>query len=79
MAETIDINKANAEELQRALQVSEECARMILDKREQLGGFTSWEQLKQVAGVDDALIESLSDAGMKVLVGRTPPRPKKVA
>ncbi|WP_437954611.1 helix-hairpin-helix domain-containing protein [Sorangium sp. So ce119] len=74
MAETIDINKASAEELQRALQVSEECARMILDRREQLGGFSSWEQLKQVAGIDDAMVESLKDGGFIRVDTGTPPR-----
>lgn len=74
MAEAIDINKANAEELQRALQVSEECARRILGRREQLGGFSSWEEVKQVAGVDDTMIESLKDSGFIVEKAFTPER-----
>ncbi|KYF71710.1 ComEA family DNA-binding protein [Sorangium cellulosum] len=79
MAETIDINKASAEELQQALQVSEECARRIVEKREQLGGFSSWEELKQVAGIDDAMVESLKDGGFKVWKGFVPPPSAKHA
>ncbi|WP_438014069.1 helix-hairpin-helix domain-containing protein [Sorangium sp. So ce315] len=76
MAETIDINKAGAEELRRALQVSEEHVRRILDRREQLGGFRSWEELKQVAGIDDVTVESLKDGGFIVIETGTPPRVK---
>lgn len=77
MAEPIDINHANAEELQRALQVSEECARKILDRREQLGGFSSWEQIKQVAGIDDGTLASLMDGGFVRMDTGTPlPRAK---
>ncbi|KYF59275.1 hypothetical protein BE08_06330 [Sorangium cellulosum] len=77
MAETIDINHANAEELQRALQVSEECARRILDRREQLGGFSSWEEIKQVAGIDDGTLASLMDGGFVMMDTGTPlPRAK---
>ncbi|KYF82577.1 hypothetical protein BE11_04180 [Sorangium cellulosum] len=77
MAEAIDINKASAEELQRTLQVNEECARRILDRREQLGGFTSWEEIKQVTGIDDATLESLKDGGFIFSdTGTPPPRAK---
>ncbi|WP_437630188.1 ComEA family DNA-binding protein [Sorangium sp. So ce854] len=76
MADTMDINRASAEELQRAFKVSEERARMILDRREQLGGFSSWEELKQVAGIDDVTVESLKDGGFIVVETGTPPRAK---
>lgn len=76
MANTMDINRASAEELQRALQVSEERAQKIIDKRAQLGGFSSWEELKQAAGIDDVTLESLKDGGFIVIETGTPPRVK---
>ncbi|XYH93502.1 ComEA family DNA-binding protein [Sorangium sp. So ce1128] len=79
MAEIDDINKANAAELQRAFQVSEERAQMILAKREELGGFSSWEEIQQVTGIDDATIERLKDAGFHVVVASTPSRSAKHA
>ncbi|WP_437730389.1 ComEA family DNA-binding protein [Sorangium sp. So ce1335] len=79
MTEAIDINKADAAELQRALQVSEECARRIVEKREQLGGFSSWEEIKQVAGIDDAMVESLKDGGFTVWKGFVAPPSAKHA
>ncbi|MGK3992500.1 ComEA family DNA-binding protein [Sorangium sp. So ce1024] len=72
----MDINRASAEELQRALQVSEERAQKIIDKRAQLGGFSSWEELKQAAGIDDVTLESLKDGGFIVIETGTPPRVK---
>ncbi|WP_437923630.1 helix-hairpin-helix domain-containing protein [Sorangium sp. So ce291] len=79
MAEIDDINKANAAELQQAFQVSEECAQTILARREELGGFSSWEEIQQVTGISDATIESLKDGGFRIRVGSTPYRPAKHA
>ncbi|WP_437826912.1 ComEA family DNA-binding protein [Sorangium sp. So ce1153] len=79
MAEINDINKASAAELQRAFQVSEERAQMILARREELGGFSSWEEIQQVTGISDETIESLKDAGFHVVVASTPFRPAKQA
>ncbi|WP_437752125.1 ComEA family DNA-binding protein [Sorangium sp. So ce1389] len=79
MAEMSDINKASAAELQQALQVSEERAQMILARREELGGFSSWEEIQQVTGISDATVQSLKDAGFQVVVASTPFRPAKRA
>ncbi|MGK3961152.1 ComEA family DNA-binding protein [Sorangium sp. So ce118] len=77
MAEIDDINKANAAELQQAFQVSDEGAQRILARREELGGFSSWEEVQQVTGISDATIERLKDGGFRVRVGSTPSRPAK--
>ncbi|HTN88472.1 MAG TPA: helix-hairpin-helix domain-containing protein [Sorangium sp.] len=79
MAEINDINRANAAELQRALQVSEDCVQRILARREELGGFSSWEEIQQVTGISDATIESLKDGVFRIVVGSTPSRSAKHA
>ncbi|AUX45523.1 uncharacterized protein SOCE26_070150 [Sorangium cellulosum] len=72
MAEKIDINQASAEDLQRTFQVNEQCAQIIVERREEMGGFSSWEEIKQVAGIDDTMIESMKDAGIVVTKASTP-------
>ncbi|WP_437897866.1 ComEA family DNA-binding protein [Sorangium sp. So ce124] len=72
MADTTDINKAGADEFQRVSQVSEEGAQAIVQKREELGGFSSWEQIQQVTGISTMMIESLKDAGFYVTHASTP-------
>lgn len=66
MADTTDINKAGADEFQRVSQVSEQGAQIIIQKREELGGFSSWEQIQQVTGISNMMVESLKDAGFYV-------------
>lgn len=72
MADTTDINKAGTDEFQRVSQVSEEGAQIIVQKREELGGFSSWEQIQQVTGISTMMIESLKDAGFYVTHASTP-------
>lgn len=61
----MDINKANPQELQEAFQVDGQRAEYIVHKREELGGFTSWEQFKQVVpGFEDKMVENLQHAGL---------------
>lgn len=66
MADTKDINKATPEELQRAFQVNEERAQALIEKREELGGFKSWEDVKQVPGISEGMIQNLQEAGFTV-------------
>lgn len=61
----MDINQASRQQLEQAFQVSTERAEHILRKRDELGGFASWEQLKQsVPGIDDKTVANLQDAGL---------------
>lgn len=61
----MDINQANRQQLEQAFQVSGERAEHILRKREQIGGFESWDQLKEsVPGIDDKTVAHLQDAGL---------------
>jgi DNA uptake protein ComE-like DNA-binding protein len=63
----MDINKASTEELQRAFEVDGERARYIVDKRDQLGGFESWEQIKEVVpSIEDRMVENLKTAGITI-------------
>lgn len=61
----MNINDASREELKRAFQVDDQRAEQIVRKREQLGGFKSWEQFKsEVPGFEDKMIENLQRAGL---------------
>jgi DNA uptake protein ComE-like DNA-binding protein len=59
-----DINEASAEELRRAFQVDGERAEYLVRKRQQLGGFSSWDQIKtEVPSFEDKMIRHLEEAG----------------
>jgi DNA uptake protein ComE-like DNA-binding protein len=63
----MDINKASAEELQRTFEVDGERASYIINKRNQLGGFQGWDQIKAlVPSIDDKMVENLRAAGLTV-------------
>ncbi|MCH1919328.1 ComEA family DNA-binding protein [Shewanella sp. A3A] len=58
----VNINTASADELQLLKGVGEEKAKAIVDYRNSNGKFESIEQLKQVKGIGDKIIESNSDS-----------------
>lgn len=63
----MDINRASREDLQQAFEVDGERAQYILDKRNQLGGFDSWEQIKEVVpSIEDGMVENLRAAGLTI-------------
>jgi competence ComEA-like helix-hairpin-helix protein len=62
----MDINKASAEELERAFQVDGLRARYIVDERDKLGGFKSWDDVKKVPGFEDKMVENLQSAGLTI-------------
>jgi len=63
----MDINRASREDLQRAFEVDGERAEYIIDKRNQLGGFDSWEQIKEVVpSIEDRMVENLRAAGLTI-------------
>lgn len=55
----IDINSASAETLTMLDGIGEVLAQRIVEKREELGGFTQIEELKTVKGIGDALFEKI--------------------
>ena len=54
----INVNKASAEDLQKALRISDKQAGAIIQQRTNKGEFKSVEELEKVAGVDVAKIEA---------------------
>ncbi len=63
---TVSLNDASADELQELDGVGEKLAERIIEKREELGGFTSVEQLLQVKGIGPKLLEQIRP-GLKPL------------
>lgn len=57
----VNLNTATAAELEELPRIGPAMSSRIIDYREQNGGFTSVEDLKQVAGVGDATYEGLVD------------------
>src|SRR5436305_11261305 len=60
----MDINKASAEELENAFQVDGTRARYIVEHRQKQGSFKSWEDVKQVPGFEDKMVDNLRAAGL---------------
>jgi DNA uptake protein ComE-like DNA-binding protein len=59
-----DINEASREDLQRAFQLDGERAEYLVQKRRELGGFSRWEQIKElVPSFEDKMIAHLEEAG----------------
>jgi DNA uptake protein ComE-like DNA-binding protein len=66
MAQQLDINRASLHTLEDIFH-SRERAQLIVNKRELLGDFKSWEDIKEkLPGFDDALIQRLRAAGLGV-------------
>ncbi len=57
----VNVNKAEAKELETALELSTENAAAIVRYREQKGDFKTLDDLKKVPGLDAAKIESRKD------------------
>ena len=62
----MDINKASAEELENAFQVDGTRAGYLIERRRKQGPFRSWEDVKQVPGFEDRMIENLRAAGLTI-------------
>lgn len=57
-----DLNKATLEELERTPQMDSKRAQALISKREELGGFKSWEDVEAVPGFSTGMIQNLKDA-----------------
>jgi competence ComEA-like helix-hairpin-helix protein len=56
---TIDLNEADAEELEQIEGISAERARLIVDYREENGPFHSWDDLARVGGIAAPLVAEI--------------------
>jgi DNA uptake protein ComE-like DNA-binding protein len=75
---TVDINQANAEELQQAFQVDGERAEYLVNRRRELGGFSSWEQIKdEVPTFEDKMVQHLEQAGFTMMRTDQKPTPAR--
>ncbi len=57
--QTININKASSEELQKVRGIGPSLAERIISYREANGGFKSTDELKQVRGIGDLKFEKI--------------------
>ena len=62
----MDIDKASAEQLESAFQVDGPRARYLVNHRSKLGGFTNWQQVKQIPRFEDKMVENLEGAGLTI-------------
>ena len=67
--EKLDLNTATLEELDALDGIGPVIAQKIVDYREEYGGFSRLEELKEVQGIGDALLEKLRN---QVTVGYSP-------
>lgn len=67
----MDINKASAEELEHAFQVDGTRAQYLVEQREHSGAFKSWDDVKQVPGFEDKMVENLQAAGLTIGTGES--------
>ena len=64
--QNLDLNRASVEEIANAgiAQVSEERARDLVEYRDEHGSFDSWEELQDVPGFNQGMIDNLKEAGV---------------
>ncbi len=62
----INLNEADVDELSEIPGIGEEKANDIIEFRDQHGDFTSWDDLKQIPGFSDRMIQDLKKAGATI-------------
>lgn len=62
VGQPLDLNSASAADLALLPGVGPELAKALVDERQRLGRFTSWEQVDAVSGVGPARLETLQRA-----------------
>ena len=59
----IDLNMADVEELARIKIIGKKRAQALVDYRDENGPFEDWEDIKNVEGFSESLIEDLKESG----------------
>ena len=59
--EKLDLNQATQNQLEKVYGIGPALSKRIVDKRKQLGGFAAMIELSEVYGLNDEVIENLSD------------------
>ncbi len=59
----VNINDADVEELAKLSMIGRKRAEDIVNFRDENGPFQSWEDLKEVPGIDDKMIKDLKESG----------------
>ncbi|OGN30395.1 MAG: hypothetical protein A3I92_02050 [Candidatus Yanofskybacteria bacterium RIFCSPLOWO2_02_FULL_43_10b] len=62
----VNLNTVSVEELKGIQGLGEEKARQLVNYREKNGPFESWEDLSDIPGFSDGLIEALKKAGAEI-------------
>lgn len=66
-----DLNVADADDLSSVQALGSTRAQAIVDYREEHGDFENWEQLEEVPGISQPMIEAMQQAGF-TLEGEEP-------
>lgn len=62
-----ELNSASAEDLQNAAQLDGQRAEYLIEARNRLGGFKSWDEVKrEVPSFEDGMVENLQRAGFSL-------------
>lgn len=59
----LNLNLASREELEDILALGPDMAEALFNRREEYGLFKNWEELKEVEGVTDSVIDEIRRAG----------------
>lgn len=59
--QNIDINTIGVDDLKQAFQVTQEQAQAIVARRDELGGFKSLDDIKEVPGVGESTFQHMLD------------------
>jgi competence ComEA-like helix-hairpin-helix protein len=63
----MDLNNATPEQISNAVpMIGKDKAQTLIDMRQKMGGFKSWDDVKKVPGFSDEMVNGLRDAGMTV-------------
>lgn len=63
MRASIDLNKATEEDLMKVPNFNVGRIRRLMQTRERLGGFKSWDDVKKSPGFRDGMVRKLQEAG----------------
>lgn len=58
----VDLNRAGVEDLQRIEGIDASRAQMILELRDERGGFESWDELEEISGIGPVLVQKVKQS-----------------